>query len=232
MGRAAKVDRVRNDFIKRISAAEKLVLAVRPLAAIKGAGAGTRLHVENVGQIVELAFLGMCAQWETFLEDSMVRYLAGAKPSGGTAPTLRVGRCADLTHAYQVLSGKPSYDPSSDYMAWTNPSTVVDRANVFFRGGEPYSTAINSCRDELKRAVLLRNRIAHSSNKCISDFKTATNYYLAPKTVTQGCRVADLLGLGQTKSFAFLPAIAAGESRDYFAAHAEMFRKLAKQIVP
>lgn len=232
MGRAAKVDRVRNDFLNRISAAEKLVLAVRPLAAVRGAGTGSTLHVENVGQIIELAFLGLCAQWETFLEDSMVRYLAGAKPSGGNAPHLRIGRCSDLTHAYQVLSGKPTYDPSSDYMSWTSPNAVIDRAKVFFKSGEPYASKITQCRDELKRAVLLRNRIAHSSEKCINDFKMAANHYLAPRSVTQGYRVADLLGTPQTKNFAFLAAPAPGMARDYFLAHADMFRHLAQTIVP
>jgi hypothetical protein len=232
MPREPKVDRVRDEFVKRISAAEKLVVAVRPLAAIRGAGMGRTLHVENVGQIVELAFLGLCAQWETFLEDSIVRYLAGAKPSGGVAPNLRLGRCSDLTHAYQVLSGKPSYDPSSDYMSWTSTRSVIDRAKMFFRGGDPYTSAIDQCRDELRRAFQLRNRIAHSSDKCISDFKTAANYYLAPNTVRQGYRVADLLETTQTKGFTFLSPPTSGSPRDYFAAHAEMFRQLAQQIVP
>jgi hypothetical protein len=232
MGRAAQVDRVRDDFIKRITAAEKLVAAVRPLAAIKGAGTGTSLHVENVGQIIELAFLGLCAQWETFIEDSMVRYLTGAKPSAGNAPHLRLGKCSDLAHAYQVLSGKPSYDSSSDFMSWTKPESVIERAKMFFKDGEPFSSAISTCRDELKRAIQLRNRIAHSSEKCVADFKAAANYYLAPKTVTQGYRVADLLGTPHTKNFTFLAAPSPGPTRDYFAAHADMFRLLAQRIVP
>lgn len=202
------------------------------LAAVKGAGKGTSLHVEHVGQVVELAFMGMCAQWETFLEDSMVRYLAGATPTTGVGPHLRMAKCTDLSHAYQVLSGKPIFDPSSDFMSWTNAGTVIDRAKVFLRGGEPYASAITPCKEELKRAVQLRNRVAHASQKCINDFKAAANFYLAPKKVKQAYRVADLLGELQKKCFAFLPAPPAGTTRDYFAAHAEMLRMLARQIVP
>jgi len=232
MARPPKLERIRDYFVGRIGAAEKLVWAARQLAAVRGAGTGGTLHVEHVGQVVELAFMGICAQWETFLEDSMVRYLAGAVPSAGTAPRLRMAKCSDLPHAYQLLSGKPRFDSAKDFLSWTNPTTVIDRAKVFLVGGEPYSAAITPCIDELRRTFQLRNRIAHASTKSINDFKDAANFYLAPKAMRPGYRVADLLGEPHTKCFTFLSAAPAGTTRDYFAAHAEMFRHLARKIVP
>lgn len=232
MGKKTEVSTVRDDFMRRIDSADKLVKSVRQLAAVKNAGQGKSLHVKHVYKVVELAFMDMCAQWEDFLERSVVRYLVGAKTKSGKSPSLRLSNCANLTHAYQVLTGKPHFNPSSDYLTWTSPSVVIDRVKVFFANGDPYATWVNKCKSELERAFKMRNRIAHSSAKCIKEFKVAANHYLSPANVKQGYRVGQLLGEPHLHDFAFLAAPPGGIARDYFTAHADMFRMLAKEIVP
>lgn len=232
MAMPPKLEPIRVHFIGRIDAAEKLVESVRKLSAVKGAGKGSSLHVEHVGQVVELAFMGMCAQWETFLEDTMLRYVAGAVPVASNTFQLRLAKSSDLSHAFQLLSGKPSFNPESDFMSWTNGGAVIERAKVFLRGGEPYAEAITDFGEELRRAFQLRNRVAHSSQKSIKDFKQAASFYLGPGKVKQSFRVADLLKATQSKSFTKLTPVPAGATRDYFSAHAEMFRHLARKIVP
>jgi hypothetical protein len=232
MGKKTEVDTIRDRFTRRIDSAEKLVQSVRLLSAVKAAGRGKSLHVKHVYKVVELAFMDICAQWEDFLEGSVVRYLAGSTTKGGKAPALRLSKCANLKHAYQVLTGKPHFNPASEFLSWTSPSVVVDRAKVYFANGDPYATSVTKCKDELERAFRLRNRIAHSSAKCIKEFKVAANHYLSPANVKQGYRVGELLAAPHLHDFAFLPAPAPGATRDYFAVHAEMFRMLAKEIVP
>jgi hypothetical protein len=232
MGKRTEVDTIRDDLMRRIDSAEKLVNSVRLHAAVKNAGQGKSLHVKHVYKVVELAFMDMCAQWEDFLERSVVRYLAGSKTKSGKSPTLRLSKCANLTHAYQVLTGTPHFNPASEFLSWTSPSAVIDRVKVFFANGSPYATSVNKCKLELERAFKLRNRIAHSSAKCIKEFKVAANHYLSPSNVKQGYRVGQLLGERHQHDFAFLPAPTAGIAKDYFTAHAEMFRMLAKEIVP
>src|SRR5208283_1296092 len=113
MGRKTEVEAVKTQFIRRIDSAKKLVNAVRQLAAVKATGQGDSLHIKHVYKVVELAFMDICAQWEDFAEDTFVRYLTGAKPKTGNAPTLRLSKCSDLKHAYQVLSGKPHFNRGS-----------------------------------------------------------------------------------------------------------------------
>jgi len=232
MCKNTEVDAIRDRFIRRIDSAEKLVKSVRLLAAVKAAGKGKSLHVKHVYKDVELAFMDICAQWEDFLEGSVVRYLAGSMPKGGKAPTLRLSKCVNLKHSYQVLTGKPHFNPASEFLSWTSPTVVVDRAKVYFANGDPFATSVTKCKDELERAFKLRNRITHSSSKCIKEFKVAANHYLSPTTVKQGYRVGELLAATHLHDFAFLPVSATGVPRDYFAAHADMFRMLAKEIVP
>lgn len=232
MGKKTEVETIRDIFIRRIDSAEKLVTSVRLLAAVKAAGKGKSLHVKHVYKVVELAFMDICAQWEDFLEGSVVRYLAGSTTKTGYSPTLRLAKCSNLNHAYQVLTGKPHFNPTSEFLSWTNPNVVVDRAKVYFTNGKPYATSVTKCKDELERAFKLRNRIAHSSQKCIKEFKFAANHYLSPAKAKQGYRVGELLAARHLHDFAFLPAPTAGGTRDYFCAHAEMFRLLATEIVP
>jgi hypothetical protein len=232
MGRKTEVEAVKAQFARRIDSAEKLVKAVRRLPAAKATGQGNSLHVKHVYKVVELAFMDICAQWEDFVEDSFLRYLTGARPKTGSAPKLRLSKCSDLKHAYQVLSGKPHFNPGSEYLTWTDSSVLASRAKVFFEKGEPYATAVGKCKSELERAFKLRNRIAHSSAKCIKEFKASANHYLAPGKVKQGYRVGELLTAPQQHDFAFLPTAPAGTVRDYFAAHANMFRQLAQETIP
>lgn len=232
-GRPPRVDYLRDDFLESIGSAERLFDAVLPLSAVRIGGGHRALHVKQVRRVVELAFMGVCAAWEEFLEQTMMRYMAGAALASGHGPTLRLGRCEGIDHAYQVFAADPQHDPARKYLSWTNPALVVQMAQMYFRDGEPYATAINNFAEELRRAVKLRNRVAHSSQKCIEEFRGVANYYLDPQAVTQGYGVGDLLRSNRRRNFNHLPPVQPGHpARNYFQAHMEMFRTLANAIVP
>ena len=232
MSKVCKVDQIRDRFKRALDSAIALVDAVSPLAAVKGAGHGRTLHIKHVRQVAELAFMGIVASWEEFLEQSMVRYLAGATSPSSREPVLRLGKCEDLSHSYQILTGKPSFDRTKHYISWIDPNEVIDKASIFFVGGKPYSTAIRPFKSELAHAIKLRNRVAHSSLKCIADFKKTANYYLQPGKVKQGYGLGDLLRQECRRDFTSLPPMPAGATRNYFKAHIDMFKILADGIVP
>jgi hypothetical protein len=183
-------------------------------------------------RVVELAFMGVCAAWEDFLENVMVRYLAGARTNSSYAPTLRVGKCQGITHAYEVLSAKPGYDPEEHYLTWTNPAAVARLAELYFAGGNPFKAPMTRDADRLKQAVRVRNRIAHGSAKCKAEFREAANAVMQrPKTsaLGQGFRAGKLLSAPATAFFgAGIPA----RGITVFDAYMEMYKALASEIVP
>jgi len=106
--------------------------------------------------IVEMAFLRIFVSWESFLEDSLIRYVTGAiSPSGYIPNTLihpqNLGHALDL-----VLSGR-------DYTSWNSASEVIQRSSLFFQDGEPYRSALEPAITDLDEMNIIRNRIAHKS---------------------------------------------------------------------
>jgi hypothetical protein len=230
-GRPPKVDHVREGFLYQIEVAENLESAVKPLMAIHP-GAARSLHPKHVYRTIELAFMGVCAAWEDFLEATMVRYLAKAETDSGYEPLLRVGNCLSISHAFEVLSGKPGYDPEEQFMTWTNPVSVTKLAEVFFIKGAPFKTPLTRECNRLKQAVKIRNRVAHASEKCKTDFRKAANtvrQLQVDKPLGRGFSVGELLNL---PAGAFFGAHIPAQNITIFAAYMEVFKQLAEDIVP
>ena len=230
-GRPPKVDHIRDGFLYQISVAENLEAAVIPLMAIHP-GADRSLHPKHVYRTIELAFMGVCAAWEDFLEATIVRYLARAETASGYKPSLRVGNCLSMSHAFEVISGKPGYNPEEHFMTWTNPTAVIKLAEVFFTKGAPYKAPLARECNRLRQAVKIRNRVAHASEKCKSDFREAANTVrqIAVNTsLGKGFRVGELLN---AQAGTFFGAQIPAQNISIFDAYMRIFKQLAEEIVP
>lgn len=231
-GAPCKVDHVRVDFIEQIKSARSLVDAVQKLEGIHP-NAARSMHSKHVRRVEELAFLGVCGSWEEFLEQTFVRYLAGAKTSGGFSPKLRIGKCLTIQHAYQIISADPGYDPAKKFLPWTSPTNVIKLAELFFKDGAPFKAPLDKWKQALSLAVQVRNRVAHASEKCRADFKKAALVLLDRPNdgdLSQGFRVGDLLRSGALPKF-FTKAITIPPST-VFEAYLEMYQTLSESIVP
>ena len=113
--------------------------------------------------------MGMIAAWEEFLDRSLVRYVAGATTNCGNSPTAKFGLANNIAHAYELLSQDNKYDPQKNYLNVTDPKWVWTTADFFFKK-HPYS-CLQSKADLLRHGSSIRNRVAHSSEKCRADFK-------------------------------------------------------------
>ena len=113
--------------------------------------------------IVEMAFLRIFVAWESFLEESFIRYAVGAaSPSGYVPNTLIHPR--NIGHAQElVLDGR-------DYVPWNSASEVVRRSALYFQDGEPYRSALDTAAIELDEMNTIRNRITHKSINSKSKF--------------------------------------------------------------
>ena len=231
-GRPPKVGHVRDAFLAASTSASDLVGAVSDLAAIHPNTAGPRLHPEQCRRVVELAFLGLMSAWEEFLEQSFVRYLAGAKADDESSPTLRLGKATDISHSYHLISGDPSYDPAKNYSKFGDPKWVIAIAKNYLALGAPYATKLHPNIQVLQAAVKLRNRVAHNSEKSREDFKKAAREHLGlaeGAALTQGYSVGDLLLAPAERLFG---AQARDRSWTFFTAYNARMRKLAQEIAP
>ena len=229
VGRPAKVDHVRDEFLAEIDRAVGLIAAIGSLPAKTKQSAKLGLHPKHSGQIMGLAFMGLIATWEEFLERTLVRYRTGAKTDGGYAPQLKIGRANSLAHAYELLSLNPNYRPESSYLKVTDVRWIQRIADFYFLN-HPYGCLGNSSQ-LLKQANRIRNRVAHDSTKCKAEFKDAVVFFLNPTggTLKQGYGPASLLR-ESVQAHSGAQAVTAGVN--HFDAYVGLFRHLAGRIVP
>jgi hypothetical protein len=214
-----------------VSAAD-LVGAIRDVAAINPRAEGPRIHPEQARRVVELAFLGLVAAWDEFLEQSFVRYLAGAKSSDGSSPSLRLGKAHDIAHAYHIISGDPAFDPTKNYSRFSDTRWVIDLSKIYFERGSPYATALHPNHQVLQHATRLRNRVAHNSTKSREDFKRTARALLGrPQNapLTQGYGVGDLL---LSPAILLFGQEARDRNMNYFQAFGVRFLHLAALVCP
>jgi len=112
---------------------------------------------EEIEFLVTSAFLKLFIAWEGFLERSFVAYLTGAVSLDGNVLTKYVSPI-DEAHAHKILIG------TQKYVDWANTEIVNKIAAIYFEGGEPYITTLNSITRDLSDLRTIRNASAHISS--------------------------------------------------------------------
>lgn len=94
---------------------------------------------------------------------------------------------------------------SKGYVEWTSAQAVSERAELVFKGGEPYSSAFRPVLDRLKQMRIIRNVIAHRSGKALSDFEDMVTIELGhkPKGIRPGCFLSKIERTSNTKYIQF-----------------------------
>lgn len=228
-GRPPEVDHVKRRFLSEIKAAEDLVKQIQTFSGGINPNGPKGIHPKYVRQVVELAFMGVVASWEEFLEMSLVRYMAGAKTKAGYEPTPKFGRATSIEHSYQVLSTNARFDPLNDYLKVSDPKWVTNSADFYF-SVHGYGE-VKAKSELIGHATSIRNRVAHSSEKCRGAFKATALYFLAPPhgKLTRGYGPGDLLLDPVARHFGH-PIVQAGLT--HYAAYVKLFQSLAGKIVP
>jgi hypothetical protein len=232
MARRPKVDHVKAAFFREVGSASALVAKItRMPTAVWGAsvGAPVRLHPKDVRQVVELAFMGMVAAWEEFVERVLVRYAAGALAAGGYAPTPNGKLSTSIDGAYILVSGKPNFDPKTQFLKVTNPNWVMATANRIF--SKHFFGVLGGKSLLIEYASLIRNRVAHSSEKCRLDFKKTAVLFLRPPggRLRQGYGAGDLLM--ESAAAVFSASVRSAQATN-FGAFAATFSAMAQVMVP
>lgn len=136
----------------------------------------------RIYQINEMAFLSMFLAWEDFLEESFTRYMCGAVTRTHYCPKVYVSPI-NLDHALKFFIVRPR-----DYVEWSSAQQVIERAEMVFRDGEPYKSALRPLLTDLDDMRQIRNSIAHRSGTSWKRFETLVRKILGsrPYRLTPG----------------------------------------------
>lgn len=228
-GRPSEVDHVLRAFLGEMKAANDLVTKVVSLKGGINPRGKNGLHPKYVRQVVELAFMGIVASWEEFVERVLVRYVAGAKTKSGYTPTAKFGLAKNIEHAYQIVSANADFDHSKHYLKVSDGKWITNVADFVFSSHGFSDVRVKS--DLLKHASSIRNRVAHSSKKCREDFKATAIHFLAPANnkLAKGYGAGDLLMSNVARHFG---TAVVQQGKTHFAAYTDLYTSLAKKIVP
>jgi hypothetical protein len=222
---------IKNELNRVIHSANGIYVAMLPWVDFTYEGIRENpIHPLQASKIIELSFMNIISAWEEFVQAVFIRYMIGGTSESGYAPVLRIGGCRNLSHALELISGKDSFDPSIDYLDWSNWPKVIRRARIFFQDAKPFSLISDNQSQLLKDAVVIRNRVAHSSNKCKKTFADLARRYLGLKetqSLPRGFSVGRLLISNQVRGFA-----RGYRSDNYYQSFSVMFRKLSDVIAP
>jgi hypothetical protein len=145
-----------------LARAGELVRATSP----SGSVAVREFSQSRLEALYEMAYLRVFMLWETFLEQSFLRYICGFAASAGPQ-SLTGGTRRTLFDAEQaVLRGH-------DYVSWANPGSVEARCRHFIKYGL-HEQIVSSNRSRLEWFASVRHRVAHPSAYAKGQFDTAT----------------------------------------------------------
>jgi hypothetical protein len=232
MARPPGLKTVKSDFIANIISASNLFEAVvsftkgKTYDAIQGS---EPLHPAQARRVMALAFMIIVSAWEQFVESVFIRYMAGACSPSGYQPVLRVGPCAGLQHAGQLLRGNMAFSFESNFLLWSPWKVVTDRAKLFFDHGKPFSSLPDRDVPSLNHAFLLRNRVAHSSHKARADFVRVARLYTGKPMLRRGYDVGSLL---LEKPSLHTHSSSYSQADHCFEAYLSLFIELAGTIAP
>lgn len=118
--------------------------------------------------VFEAAYLLIFSAWEAFLEEVMIRFIAGYGNKTGKM-TLQPGRAfqPNLSDAKAALYG------SKSYLLWHSPDYPIKKSQTWFINASP-QTVISSAYSDIANFAAIRHYVAHRSNDCQAKFDNAT----------------------------------------------------------
>jgi hypothetical protein len=169
---------IHDAFDQSLSRAANLLANSKAVRAPSGAP----MHVRDIEEIAALSLLRLSLSWESYVEETFLRYICGAASMQSVRPALNLPRCASLSAAFTtLLAGR------GRYLNWTVNDTTT-RANQWFVAGGPYLNPISAASSALGEMQTVRNRMAHRSDFSKANFTSVvrTHFGYVPRGITPG----------------------------------------------
>ena len=166
--------------------------------------------VDILHQSIEYTFLQGYKNWENFIEDLFIscsRYKGKVFGSQGGSYLKPV----EDVHALNLLKLE------KDFIDWTNPETIISRAEICFSNHQIITESIKLTIKDLRDAKKLRNCIAHGSKESIRIFNELCRNNVGTVNITPG---------------QYLDTISPDRSNNYNVYYLLLFKKLINNIIP
>lgn len=148
--------------------------------------------------VYEGLFLNAHRAFEGFIEDLFIGLLV----ENGGCCSVR----GDIQPRLSVRSHAVARDlvlgPRARYVDWLPYERTLELAELFFRGGRPFSGLSEEHRQQLKRCVVLRNAIAHTSRYSQDQFQKVVlqNARLPPGHRSPAAYLRDVFATGPNQT--------------------------------
>ena len=163
---------------------EALWLTAPPASEVR-----KRLKVPQLEALYESTFLRLFTSWESYLEATVVRFMAGFE-----APTYRPNAPTDSAIERTVTAAQARLYGGRDYLLWHHPTRSADRCARFLIAS-PVEAVLRANQIQLINYAAIRHYIAHSSSDAKRSFEIAAAAISgASATATPGrfLRAADI----------------------------------------
>lgn len=154
----------------RVARAETIVANVETLWQLAPPNSDVRKQIgdSELAALYEMSFLTTFGYWENFIEECLVRMLAG-QGSGTYDPPVLVSppRSTTLDHARtRLLDGRP-------YLLWHDVAKCISKTQAFVVNS-PLENALLAAETDLGHFAAVRHAIAHRSKQTTDNFRKAS----------------------------------------------------------
>ncbi len=172
----------KKQLLSALETAMRIYAPAREMCRYSSESFNETTYQPNVAaKVVGLAFLSAVAAWEDFVEDVYLSYLCGYQAPNGYAPRLRAGRAQNKTHALLLAAGESNEKEAERKLRWSNFKWVQALSTVHFVPNNVFTAVADQDVAWLDLAQIVRNRVAHNSEKAKSQYKAALNRLMREK---------------------------------------------------
>ncbi|MDE2466031.1 MAG: hypothetical protein KGO02_20290 [Alphaproteobacteria bacterium] len=171
--------RSKSEFFASLNTALRIYGPAREMCRFTYESFEESTYQPNVAaKVVGLAFLSAVAAWEDFVEEVYLGYLCGYPAPNGHIPKLRVGPAQNKTHAMALAAGESNEHEAARKLKWGNFKWVQALSFIHFSRDNVFANIAAADVTWLDLAQIVRNRVAHNSDKAKAQYKTALNRLL------------------------------------------------------
>lgn len=168
--------RARSDLFAALDTACRIYAPARDMCRFTSESFDESPYQPNVAaKVVGLAFLSACAAWDDFVEEVYFGYLSGYPSPSGYLPKLLSGPARNKGHALLLAAGDSNPRDAERKLRWSSFKWVRSLSGVHFHKDNVFMRVAEADLAWLELAQIVRNRVAHNSEKAKHQYKVALN---------------------------------------------------------
>ena len=175
-------ERAKSAFHNSLNTACRIYRPARQMCCFTYESFESEYQPNVAAKVVGLAFLSAVAAWEDFLEEVYLGYLCAYPAPNGYKPQLRAGPAQNKSHAIALAAGESNEREAERKLRWSSFKWVQALASIHFTQSNLFSKVSTEDVIWLDLAQIIRNRVAHNSERAKVQIKSALNRLMNDKS--------------------------------------------------